>query len=606
MRLSTELAGDEPAALATLAAALDAGVALFDTARAYAPGETDLGHNERLIAKAWRARSAVPAARVVTKCGMRRDGGAWIPDGRAKRIADDVAASVEALGGVPIDVLLLHAPDPRVPLATAGRALARAYEDGIVRAVGVSNVSRKQLQEIAAHAPISAVEIALGAYDDLAIRSGVVSYCLEHGIEVLAHTPLGGPERAARLAKDPVLAGVARRFEGAGAVEVFLAYLLAVRPGGVPIVGARRPETIARFRAAAALELGEEDLVAIDGRFPRLGELRRPRVVPFRDAVHAPDAVHASDAEVVVLMGVPGAGKSRAAERFVKRGYERLNRDIAGGTLRAIAQTLDERLRAGVTRLVLDNTYVTRATRSDVVRFASSHGARVRCVFLETPLPEAQVNVVLRMIERFGRVVEPEDMTELARTDPAALAPHALSRMMRDLEPPAADEGFADIEVVPFVRDLAAGGNPGIAIAIDALENPSAEEVREVDIVRRLDDVPLDAPCLLYAWRLGAGAASRAAEGALARRIRATGRTVEIAVCPHPAGPPICWCRPPLPAMLLMFAARHHVNLHASTLFGRSPTDQRVALVLGMSFAEIGGVNRQSPGKPRSKNLRRE
>jgi aryl-alcohol dehydrogenase-like predicted oxidoreductase len=115
---------------------------------------------------------------------MRRDGRAWIPDGRAKRILDDVAASVEALGGVPIDVLLLHAPDPQVPLATAGRALARAHDDGFVRAVGVSNVSRKQLEELAARAPISAVEVALGAYDDLAIRSGVVSYCLERGISI--------------------------------------------------------------------------------------------------------------------------------------------------------------------------------------------------------------------------------------------------------------------------------------------------------------------------------------------------------------------------------------------------------------------------------------
>jgi len=575
MRLSTELAGDEATALATLAAALDAGVALFDTARAYAPSEADVGHNERLIARAWRARAAVPTARVVTKCGMRRDGGAWIPDGRAKHIAEDVAASVEALGGVPIDVLLLHAPDPSVPLATAGRALARAYDAGIVRAVGVSNVSRKQLEELAAHAPISVVEVALGAYDDLAIRSGVVSYCLEHGIEVFAHAPLGGPERAARLAKDPVLAAVAGRFVGAGAADVFLAYLLAVQPGIVPIVGARRPETIARFRTAAALELGEEHLVALDVRFPRLGELRRPRVVSAGASL--------GDAEVVVLMGVPGAGKSRTAEAFVARGYERLNRDLTGGALRAIAQALDQRLEAGVERLVLDNTYVTRASRSDVVRVASSHGARVRCVFFETPLPEAQVNVVLRMIDRFGRVIDPEEMTELARIDPAALAPHALSRMVRDLELPTGDEGFADIEVVPFVRVVAAGGNPGIAIAMDALEE-NVDGEHEGDMARWLGDVPPGAPCLLYAWKPGADAASLAAESALAGMVRGTGRSVEIAICPHPAGPPICWCRPPLPAMLLAFAHRHHVDLRASTLLGRSPTDQRMARVLGMSF----------------------
>ena len=101
MRLSTDVGRDETTALATLAAALDAGVALFDAARAYAIGEHELGHNERLLARAWRAAPTPPRARVVTKCGMRRDGGAWIPDGRAKSIAEDVAASLEAMDGVP-------------------------------------------------------------------------------------------------------------------------------------------------------------------------------------------------------------------------------------------------------------------------------------------------------------------------------------------------------------------------------------------------------------------------------------------------------------------------------------------------------------------------
>src|SRR5687768_18381131 len=116
MRLSTESTRAEPSALATLAAALDAGVTVFDTAHAYARDEADLGHNERLLARALAARPDV-AARVITKCGMRRDGGGWIPDGRARVVLEDAAASVQALGGVPIDLLLLHAPDPRVSIA---------------------------------------------------------------------------------------------------------------------------------------------------------------------------------------------------------------------------------------------------------------------------------------------------------------------------------------------------------------------------------------------------------------------------------------------------------------------------------------------------------
>src|SRR5678809_795138 len=146
MRLSTEPERDDDRAQATLRAALDIGIELFDTARSYGHDEGDLGHNERLIARAWRAhaaRTTAPALalRVITKCGMRRDDGQWIPDGRAKRIRDDLVGSVEALGGLPIDTALLHAPDGRVDPATSLRALARAQAEGLVREIDVRNAN---------------------------------------------------------------------------------------------------------------------------------------------------------------------------------------------------------------------------------------------------------------------------------------------------------------------------------------------------------------------------------------------------------------------------------------------------------------------------------
>ena len=419
MRLSTESTRDDNRALETLEAALDAGVRIFDTARAYALDERDLGHNEKLVARALRRRPDV-VTRVISKCGMRRDGGAWVPDGRARTILEDAIASVHALDGVPIDVLLLHAPDPRVSLATSARALARAQEDGLARKVGVSNVSRKQLEEATAHAPITSVEVALGAFDDAAIRGGVVDFCIARGIEILAHSPLGGPERARRLARDPLLVRLAADLH-ASPIDVFLAYLLAVRLEIVPIVGARRAETAGRIARAAELELHADHFAALDVRFSSLGRTRCPTArVPVRPR----------DAEVVLLMGLPGSGKSRAAQAYVDQGYERLNRDVQGGTLKKIARLLDERLAAGATRLVLDNTYVTRASRYDVVRVASAHAARVRCIHLETPLAEAQINVIGRMLELFGKVPEPDELDN-SRTDAALLAPHAVLRMQR-------------------------------------------------------------------------------------------------------------------------------------------------------------------------------
>src|SRR5438067_81505 len=104
MRLSTDEDRDERLALETIAAAAEAGVTVFDTAHAYGRGELELGHNERLLARALRRCGADGTARIVTKGGMTRAGGAWTPDGRAKAILRDCEARLAALDGLAIDL----------------------------------------------------------------------------------------------------------------------------------------------------------------------------------------------------------------------------------------------------------------------------------------------------------------------------------------------------------------------------------------------------------------------------------------------------------------------------------------------------------------------
>ena len=222
MRLSTDESRDETLARETIAAAAGAGVTVFDTARAYGRGAAELGHNERLLARALRACGAEARARIVTKGGMARTGGAWIPDGRAKAILGDCEASLAALDGLAIDLYLVHAPDPRTPWRTSVRALARLVDEGAVTRVGVANVNRRQLDEALELAPVAAVQVALNPYDERALRGGVVERCAETGIAVIAHSPLGGPRRAGRLARQRALAGVADA-RGATPAEVALA-----------------------------------------------------------------------------------------------------------------------------------------------------------------------------------------------------------------------------------------------------------------------------------------------------------------------------------------------------------------------------------------------
>jgi aryl-alcohol dehydrogenase-like predicted oxidoreductase len=157
MRLSTDESREEERALATIAAAAEAGITVFDTAHAYGPGAAELGHNETLLARALRRCGALTSARIVTKGGMTRAGGGWIPNGRAKAIRADCEASLAALDGLAIDLYLLHAPDPRTR-RTSVRALARLVDDGLVRRVGLANVNRRLLDDAIEIAPVTAVQ----------------------------------------------------------------------------------------------------------------------------------------------------------------------------------------------------------------------------------------------------------------------------------------------------------------------------------------------------------------------------------------------------------------------------------------------------------------
>jgi aryl-alcohol dehydrogenase-like predicted oxidoreductase len=161
MRLSTAEDHDDDRGRATILAAAQAGATVFDTARVYGPGDAGAGHNEKLLAGAIRDGGLAGRIRVVTKGGMTRAQGAWVPDGRGIAIRADCEASLEALGGLPIDLYLLHAPDPRTSWSTTIRALGRLRDDGLVARVGLSNVNRAQVEQALDLADITAVQVPL-------------------------------------------------------------------------------------------------------------------------------------------------------------------------------------------------------------------------------------------------------------------------------------------------------------------------------------------------------------------------------------------------------------------------------------------------------------
>jgi aryl-alcohol dehydrogenase-like predicted oxidoreductase len=260
MPLSLRGRPDEDQAIRTIHAALDAGITLIDTADAYAYDGDDVGHNERLIAKALRGRR--DGVLVATKGGHTREGQSWELDGRPEHIRAACEASLRALGTDRIDLYQFHRPDPDVPYAETIGAFKELQDEGKVRWVGVSNASTAQLDEARAIVDVVAVQNQLALNFTSPVVKGEVRYADEHGLAFLPWSPLGGIGRAGGTADvSPVMA--AAEAHGVSPQQVALAWLLALSPRMIPIPGASRPETIADSARAAELKLADDEVRAI-------------------------------------------------------------------------------------------------------------------------------------------------------------------------------------------------------------------------------------------------------------------------------------------------------------------------------------------------------
>jgi aryl-alcohol dehydrogenase-like predicted oxidoreductase len=254
---------DEPGAIATIHAALSAGITLIDTARAYTTVDHP-AHNEAVIARALASCGApVDDVFIVTKGGhFRADHDTWAEDGRPEALRADVERSLLALGRESHDLYLLHKPDASVAIDESVGALAELQREGKIVRLGVSNVSDEQLTQALRIAPISAVENSFSPFrqDDRPL----LERCTSLGIAYLAYSPLRSGRGFATdrtiFADSLALADEA----GVSAYQLWLGWLLHQAPGLIPIVGANSPRTITDSAGAACIEFDPEWWASVD------------------------------------------------------------------------------------------------------------------------------------------------------------------------------------------------------------------------------------------------------------------------------------------------------------------------------------------------------
>jgi aryl-alcohol dehydrogenase-like predicted oxidoreductase len=251
---------DEAQGIRVIHAAVDAGVTLIDTADAYAMNEDEVGHNERLIAKALKGRR--DGVLVATKAGHIRPGGAWELDGRPEHIRSACEASLKALDTDRIDLYQYHRPDPDVPYAESVGAFKELQDEGKVRWIGLSNCTVDQLEEALGIAEIVSVQNQLSLGYTSPLAKGEVDACTERGIAFLPWSPLGGIGKSDSTRTFDSVRSAAEAHD-VSPQQVALAWLLAQGPTVIPIPGASRPESITDSVRAAELELTDEEIAAI-------------------------------------------------------------------------------------------------------------------------------------------------------------------------------------------------------------------------------------------------------------------------------------------------------------------------------------------------------
>lgn len=263
MPLSIEGRPSEKQACAVIRTFLDCGGDFIDTANVYCLDDSDLGHNERLINTTLRSAGGRPRVTVATKGGLRRPGGAWTVDGSPAWLRASCEQSLRDLGVECIELYQLHAVDPKVGLEESLGELVRLREAGKLRHIGLSNVSRAELETALELTPVASVQNRCNAFHKHDLHNGLVDFCAEHGIAYLPYSPVGGHHGHVRLPKHPLFQALARKYS-ASAYQVALAWLLAKGEHVIPIPGASRRESVLGSAAALDLGLGASDIAKID------------------------------------------------------------------------------------------------------------------------------------------------------------------------------------------------------------------------------------------------------------------------------------------------------------------------------------------------------
>jgi aryl-alcohol dehydrogenase-like predicted oxidoreductase len=278
---------DDEESVAAIILASEKGINWIDTAPAYG-----LGHSEEIVGKALKKLPRRPI--VATKCGIEWDNNRKSThELKGESIRREVEASLKRLGVDVIDLYQIHWPEPDSELEPAWQQIANMVKEGKVRYAGVCNCSIEQMKRIQPIHPVASLQPPYSMIERGAEDSGLLDYCREHNIGVVAYSPMQkglltgkfNKQRVQELPaedhrrndpnfQEPRLTAnldlvkkltILAKMHGKTPAQIAIAWVLRRPELTAAIVGARRPSQVEETVLAGDLELSPEDINAIDG-----------------------------------------------------------------------------------------------------------------------------------------------------------------------------------------------------------------------------------------------------------------------------------------------------------------------------------------------------
>ena len=266
--------------------ALDEGITFFDTANIYAPSWDQVGHNELVLAEAFRSYDGdLSGVVIATKGGITRtqaiggsggftraEGESWGRDASKDALIAACEASLVRLERSTVDLYQLHRHDPNISYAQQVRNLAAVKEAGLTKHIGLSNANLAELnvalEEVGGPADGGIVSVQNEYSPRYREDADVLERCTELGIAFLPWSPLGGSTHAhdagSRYAE---FAAVGDELD-VNAQEAVIAWLLAISPVMIPIPGASKPATMRSIAHATTLQLSDEQIDRLSASVP--------------------------------------------------------------------------------------------------------------------------------------------------------------------------------------------------------------------------------------------------------------------------------------------------------------------------------------------------